>query len=104
MRREKAVVRSRGYPRPGTGSLHPVTIRVAVEATRLLKPLVQRVVDKKSLFKNESAAKGGGFLSLLLGIVGDGVCGAAILVFGGLAGFALWGLFPLLWDHLRIRF
>src|SRR5882724_3557449 len=33
----------RGYTRPGTGSLHPVAIRAAVEATRLLKPLVQRV-------------------------------------------------------------
>jgi len=33
----------RGYTRPGTGSLHPVAIRAAVEATKLLKPLVQRV-------------------------------------------------------------
>jgi len=33
----------RGYTRPGTGSLHPVAIRAAVEATRLLEPLVQRV-------------------------------------------------------------
>src|SRR6266481_389111 len=33
----------RGYTRPGTGSLHPVAIRAAVEATRPLKPLVQRV-------------------------------------------------------------
>ena len=32
-----------GVTRPGTGSLHPVAIRAAVEATRLLKPLVQRV-------------------------------------------------------------
>jgi hypothetical protein len=30
----------RGYTRPGTGSLHPVAIRAAVEATKLLKPLV----------------------------------------------------------------
>src|SRR5258708_6398890 len=35
----------RGYTRPGTGSLHPVAIRAAVEATRLLKPLVQRVAN-----------------------------------------------------------
>src|SRR6516164_7043502 len=33
----------RGYTRPGTVSLHPVAIRAAVEATRLLEPLVQRV-------------------------------------------------------------
>ena len=33
----------RGYTRPGTGSLHPVAIRAAVEATKLLKPQVQRV-------------------------------------------------------------
>src|SRR5207302_6847202 len=32
----------RGYTRPGTGSLHPVAIRAAVEVTRLLKPLVRR--------------------------------------------------------------
>ena len=32
-----------GITRPGTGSLHPVAIRAVVEATRLLKPLVQRV-------------------------------------------------------------
>ena len=42
MRREGAGPQ-RGYTRPGTGSLHPVAIRAAVEATRLLKPLVQRV-------------------------------------------------------------
>jgi len=42
--------------------------------------------DKKILFKNARAAIGGVFLSLLLGIVGGGVCGAAILVFGGLIG------------------
>src|SRR5580700_1347018 len=36
----------RGYTRPGTGSLHPVAIRAAVEATRLLKPLVQRVARR----------------------------------------------------------
>jgi len=40
----KALVHSGGiHTRPGTGSLHPVAIRAAVEATRLLKPLVQRV-------------------------------------------------------------
>jgi len=32
-----------GWTRPGTGSLHPVAIGAAVEATRLLKPLVRRV-------------------------------------------------------------
>jgi len=42
--------------------------------------------DKKSLFNKASATIGGVFLSLLLGIVGGGVCGAAILVFGGLIG------------------
>src|SRR5712691_9772338 len=36
----------RGNTRPGTGSLHPVAIRAAVEATRLLKPLVQRVARR----------------------------------------------------------
>jgi hypothetical protein len=35
-----------GVTRPGTGSLHPVAIRAAVEATRLLKPLVQRVARR----------------------------------------------------------
>jgi hypothetical protein len=40
VRREKAVVHSGRLTRPGTGSLHPVAIRAAVEATRLLKPLV----------------------------------------------------------------
>jgi hypothetical protein len=36
----------RGYTRLGTGSLHPVAIRAAVEATRLLKPLGQRVASR----------------------------------------------------------
>jgi hypothetical protein len=36
----------RGYTRPGTGSLHPVAIRAAAEATRLLKPLVQKVARR----------------------------------------------------------
>ena len=36
----------RGYTRPGTGSLHPVAIRAAVEATRLLKPQVQKVARR----------------------------------------------------------
>jgi hypothetical protein len=35
-----------GVTRPGTGSLHPVAIRAAVEATILLKPLVQRVARR----------------------------------------------------------
>jgi hypothetical protein len=35
-----------GVTRPGTGSLHPVAIRAAVEATKLLKPLVQRVARR----------------------------------------------------------
>src|SRR5712664_5000900 len=35
-----------GVTRPGTGSLHPVAIRAAVEATRLLKPLVQSVARR----------------------------------------------------------
>src|ERR1022692_894471 len=40
VRREKVVVHSGRLTRPGTDSLHPVAIRAAVEATRLLKPLV----------------------------------------------------------------
>ena len=46
VRREKVVVHSGRETRPGTGSLHPVAIRAAVEATRLLKPLVQRVARR----------------------------------------------------------
>ena len=44
MRREKVMVHSGNQARPGTGSFHPVAIRAAVEATRPLKPLVQKVV------------------------------------------------------------
>ena len=40
VRREKALDFSGCNSRPGTGSLHPVAIRAAVEETRLLKPLV----------------------------------------------------------------
>lgn len=41
---------------------------------------------KNRFLKNASEAIGGVFLSLLMGIVGGGICGAAILVFGGLIG------------------
>jgi len=44
VRREKVMVHSGSQTRPGTGSFHPVAIRAAVEATKLLKPLVQKVV------------------------------------------------------------
>ena len=44
VRREKVMVHSESQTRPGTGSFHPVAIRAAVEATRPLKPLVQKVV------------------------------------------------------------
>ena len=40
MRREKALVNSGMKARPGTGSLHPVAIGAAVEATKPLKPPV----------------------------------------------------------------
>ena len=43
VRREKVMVHSGRLTRPGTGSLHPVAIRAVVEATRPLKPLVQKV-------------------------------------------------------------
>ena len=43
MRREKALVHSGRKTRPGTGSLHPVTIGAAVEATKPLKPPVEGV-------------------------------------------------------------
>ena len=46
VRREKVMVHSGSQSRPGTGSFHPVAIRAAVEATRLLKPLVQKVVKR----------------------------------------------------------
>jgi hypothetical protein len=41
---------------------------------------------KNKLLKDASHAIGGLFLSLLIGIVGGGICGTAILVFGGLIG------------------
>jgi hypothetical protein len=40
VRREKVVVHSGSETRPGTGSLHPVAIEAAAEATKLLKPSV----------------------------------------------------------------
>ncbi len=43
VRGEKVVVHSGSQTRPETGSLHPVAMRAIVEATRLLKPLVQKV-------------------------------------------------------------
>jgi len=46
VRREKVMVHSGSQTRPETGSLHPVAIRAVVEATRLLKPLVQKVVKR----------------------------------------------------------
>ena len=42
--------------------------------------------EKNNFPKNVGEAIGGVLLSLLLGIIGGGLCGAAILVFGGLAG------------------
>ena len=42
MRREKALIHSGWKSRPGTGSLHPVAIGAAAEATKLLKPPVKR--------------------------------------------------------------
>jgi len=44
VRREKVMVHSGSQTHPETGSFHPVAIRAVVEATRLLKPLVQKVV------------------------------------------------------------
>src|SRR5882757_11012753 len=41
---------------------------------------------KNRFLKDTSEAIGGVLLSLLMGIVGGGLCGAAILVFGGLIG------------------
>jgi hypothetical protein len=51
VRREKALVHSGSKTRPGTGSLHPVAIGAAVEATKPLKPPVERVAlgDSASL-------------------------------------------------------
>jgi hypothetical protein len=43
VRREKALDFSGCKSRPGTGSLHPVAIKAAVEATKLLKPSIERV-------------------------------------------------------------
>ena len=40
VRREKALVHSGRQTRPGTGSLHPVAIEAAAEATKPLKPSV----------------------------------------------------------------
>ena len=45
VRREKVMVLSGSQTRSGTGSFHPVAIRAAVEVTKLLKPLVQKVVQ-----------------------------------------------------------
>jgi hypothetical protein len=42
--------------------------------------------NQESFLKKTGSATGVVFLSLLLGIVGGGLCGAAILVFGGLIG------------------
>jgi hypothetical protein len=42
--------------------------------------------EKKNSPKNVGEALGGVFLSLVFGIIGGGLCGAAILVFGGLIG------------------
>jgi hypothetical protein len=42
--------------------------------------------NQESLLKKTVSAIGGVFVSLLLGIVGGSLCGAAILVFGGLIG------------------
>ena len=43
VRREKALDFSGCNSRPGTGSLHPVAIEAVVEATKLLKPSMERV-------------------------------------------------------------
>jgi hypothetical protein len=40
VRREKALVHSGRQTRPGIGSLHPVAIEAAAEATKSLKPSV----------------------------------------------------------------
>jgi hypothetical protein len=42
-RREKALDFSGCDSRPGTGSLHPVAIKAAAEATKLSEPLMERV-------------------------------------------------------------
>jgi len=43
VRREKALVYSGCKSRPGTGSLHPVAVEAAAEATKPLKPSMERV-------------------------------------------------------------
>src|ERR1022692_1256622 len=43
VRRERRWTTAGGKTRPGTGSLHPVAIGAAVEATKPLKPPVERV-------------------------------------------------------------
>ena len=43
VRRERRWSTAGEKTRPGTGSLHPVAIGAAVEATKPLKPLVERV-------------------------------------------------------------
>jgi len=40
VRREMVVIHRGSETRPGTGSLHPVAIEAAAEATKLLKPSV----------------------------------------------------------------
>ena len=42
--------------------------------------------ETKKVFRNAIDAIGGLLLSLLLGVVGGGICGATILIFGGLIG------------------
>jgi len=44
------------------------------------------MVEKRDIFLNTGEVIGGVFLSLFLGIVGGGVCGAVILVFGAFIG------------------
>ena len=46
VRREKALDFSGCNSRPGTGSLHPVAIEAVVEATKLLKPSMERVARR----------------------------------------------------------
>ena len=43
VRREKALDFSGCKSRPGTGSLHPVAIEAAAEATKLSEPSMERV-------------------------------------------------------------
>jgi len=46
VRREKALGFSGCNSRPGTGSLHPVAIEAAAEATKLSEPSVERVARR----------------------------------------------------------